>query len=207
VRRVRALHRRLEAEDVRLPSGDRLTVRRLGQLGNLLGMSAGAEELHHLIELPPDSPAFLHDVDAALGFARNPLYAVLHEACWADGGSTRWSAQRLRPEDALWTGEHVFPWMFEEYGALAPMREAAEALAAHEWPRLYDPGQLAANEVPVAAAVYAEDPYVERAFAEETAAATRGMRVWLTNEYEHNGLRVDGGRVLGRLLDLVHGRA
>jgi hypothetical protein len=33
------------------------------------------------------------------------------------------------------------------------------------------------------------------------------MRVWLTNEYEHNGLRADGGRVLGRLMDMVAGRA
>jgi pimeloyl-ACP methyl ester carboxylesterase len=207
VRRVRALHRRLDAEDVRLPSGDRLTRRRLGQLGSLLGMSDGAEHLHYLLELEPGSPAFLHDVDAALGFARNPLYAVLHEACWADGGATRWSAERLRPAGAAWTGEHVFPWMFEEYAALTPLREAAEALAGHAWPRLYDPEQLAVNAVPVAAAVYAEDLYVERAFAEETAAATRGMRIWLTNEYEHNGLRADGGRVLHHLLDLARGRA
>ena len=132
---------------------------------------------------------------------------MLHEACWADGGTTRWSAERLLPEDATWTAEHVFPWLFEEYGALTPRREAADALAALEWPRLYDPDQLAANEVPVAAAVYAEDLYVERALSEETAAATRGMRLWLTNEYEHNGLRADGGRVLGHLLDLVQGRA
>ena len=53
--------------------------------------------------------------------------------------------------------------MFEEYGALAPLREAADILAEHEWPRLYDPERLAANEVPVAAAIYAEDMYVERA--------------------------------------------
>ena len=210
--RVRALRERLERDDVRLPSGDRLTARRLRQLGNLLGMSDGAEELHYLLELPVDSPAFRHDVEAALGFARNPLYAVLHEACWADGGSTRWAAERLLPaeyadEPELFTGEHVYPWMFEEYGALAPLREAADILAEHEWPRLYDAERLAANEVPVAAAIYAEDMYVERAFSEETAAHIRGLRPWLTNEYEHNGLRADGERVLGRLIDLARGRA
>jgi hypothetical protein len=48
--------------------------------------------------------------------------------------------------------------------------------------------------------------YVERAFSEETAAAIRGLRPWLTNEYEHNGLRADGARVLGRLIDLARGR-
>jgi hypothetical protein len=29
----------------------------------------------------------------------------------------------------------------------------------------------------------------------------------VTNEYEHNGLRADGGRILGRLIDLARGRA
>jgi pimeloyl-ACP methyl ester carboxylesterase len=211
-RRVRELHERLGAEDLRLPSGDRLTSRRLRQLGHVLGMSDGAEHLHYLLELPADSLAFLHDVDAALAFARNPLYAVLHEACWADGGATRWSAQRQLPAGyeefpELFTGEHVYPWMFEEYGALAPLREAAELVADHEWPRLYDPARLRENEVPAAAAIYAEDMYVERAFSEETAAGIRGLRPWLTNEFEHNGLRADGGRVLGRLIDLARGRA
>jgi pimeloyl-ACP methyl ester carboxylesterase len=209
--RVRALRDRLESDDVRLPSGDRLTPRRLRQLGNLLGMSTGAEDLHHILELPVDSPAFRHDVEAALAFARNPLYAVLQEACWADGGSTRWAAERLLPaayqdDPELFVGEHVYPWMFEEYGALAPLREAADLLAGREWPRLYDPDRLAANEVPVAAAIYAEDMYVERAFSEETAAHIHGLRPWLTNEYEHNALRADGERVLGRLIDLARGR-
>jgi hypothetical protein len=173
----------------------------------MLGMSDGAERLHYVLELPPESPAFLHDVETGTPFARNPIYAVLHEACYADGGATRWSAQRLLPHDAEMTGEHVFPWMFEEYGALAPLREAADVLAEREWPRLYDEDTLRANEVPVAAIAYADDLYVERAFSEETAALVRGMRLWLTNEWEHNGLRVDGGRILGRLLDLARGRA
>jgi hypothetical protein len=29
----------------------------------------------------------------------------------------------------------------------------------------------------------------------------------VTSEYDHNGLRVDGDRILGRLIDLVRGRA
>jgi hypothetical protein len=95
--------------------------------------------------------------------------------------------------------------MFEDYGALAPLREAAELLAAKEWPRLYDGDRLEANDVPAAAAVYAEDMYVERSFSEETAARIKGLRIWLTNEFDHDGLRKDE-RVLGRLIDLVHGR-
>ncbi|MEA2218208.1 MAG: hypothetical protein QOJ35_834 [Solirubrobacteraceae bacterium] len=209
--RVLALHECLEAGDLRLPSGDRLTARRLRQLGGRLGMSAGAELLHYILERPADSPAFLHDVDAQLPFARNPLYAILHEACWADGGTTRWSAQRMQPADyerepELFTGEHVYRWMFDEYAALTPLREAADLLAARDWPRLYDPQRLAANEVPVAAAIYADDLYVPRALSEQTAAQIRGLRPWITNELHHDGLRIDGERVLGRLIDLARGR-
>jgi pimeloyl-ACP methyl ester carboxylesterase len=210
--RLHALHDRLAAEPLTLPSGDRLTARRLQLLGVHLGMSDGAEQLHHLLELPPDSPAFAYDLEAALPYARNPLYAVLHEAGWADGGATRWAAQRLLPDElaqdpTLFTGEHVFPWMFEELSALAPLREAADLLAQHDWPRLYDPERLAANQVPAAAAIYADDLYVERAFSEETAARIGGLRPWITNEYEHNGLRADGERILDRLLALARGRA
>jgi pimeloyl-ACP methyl ester carboxylesterase len=209
--RLRALARRLEREPLVLPSGDRLSQRRVLGTGDMLGMGDGAERLHYLLELDPDSPAFGHDLEAASSFARNPLYAILHEACWADGGATRWAAQRLLPAgsgepDAL-TGEHVFPWMFEEIGALAPLREAAGRLAEHDWPRLYDPERLAASEVPAAAAIYAEDMFVPRALSEATAERIGGLRTWLTSEYEHAGLRVDGGRVLGRLLDLTRGRA
>ena len=209
--RVREIRRRLDAEDVRLPGGDRLTGRRFRQIGHMLGMGSGAEHLHYILELPADSPAFLHDVDAAGQFPRNPLYAAIHEACYADGCATRWSAERLLPEayddPELFTGEHVYSWMFEDYSALAPLREAAEILANVEWPRLYDADQLRANEVPAAAAVYAEDMYVERVFSEETAAQVRGLRPWVTNEYQHDGLRADGDRILGRLIDLARGRA
>jgi pimeloyl-ACP methyl ester carboxylesterase len=209
--RVRRIHDLVDAGELTLPSGDRLTWRRFRQLGQMLGMSDGAEHLHYLLELAPDSLAFLHDLAGALTFARNPLYAVLHEASWADGGSTRWSAERMLPAqyDAseLLTGEHVYPWMFEDYAGLAPLREAADLLAEREWPRLYDPDVLASNEVPVAAAIYVNDMYVERTFSEETAAAIRGARTWITNEYEHNGLRADGERILGRLIELARGRA
>jgi pimeloyl-ACP methyl ester carboxylesterase len=210
--RVRRLVAHLDAEDVRDPSGDRLTSRRLRTLGNKLGMSDGPEELHYVLERPVDSSAFLHDAGNTLSFTRNPIYAILHEAGWADGGTTRWSAERLRPavydeQPELLTGEHVFPWLFEDLGALAPLREAAGLLAEREWPRLYDEDVLAANEVPAAAAVYTGDPYVPRVFSEETAPRVRGLRTWVTSEYEHNGLRADGDRILSRLIDLVRGRA
>jgi pimeloyl-ACP methyl ester carboxylesterase len=210
-RRVRDIIAELEAEDVRLPNGDRLTSRRFLQVGNALGMSDGPERVHQVIELPLRSRAFLHDIEPGLGFARNPIYATIHEACYADGGATRWSADRLLPEEfreELWfTGEHIFRWMWEDYGALRSHRAAADILSEHDWPRLYDPEQLARNEVPSSATIYVDDPYVDRAFAEETARQIRGMRPWITNEYLHNGLRAGGEHLLGRLIDLIKGRA
>ena len=131
---------------------------------------------------------------------------MLHDACWADGGTTRWAAERVY-DGQLLTGEHMFPSMFGEIAGMRPFRDAAHVLAEHEWPRLYDEERLAANEVPCAAAIYADDMYVPRAFSEETAARTGRMQAWLTNEYEHNGLRAEvGNRVLGRLIDLARDR-
>ena len=209
--RAAAIARRLEREDVRLPSGDRLTARRFRQLGMWLGDSAGFEHLHHVLELPFGSNAFLWDIEAAGRFSRNPIYATLHESSYADGVPTRWSAHRLLPpeaeEDGWFTAEHVFPWMWEEVGALREQRDAAHVLAEHPWPRLYDADRLRSNEVPVVATIYTDDLYVERAFAEETAATIRGLRPWITNEFEHNGIRADGEKVLGRLIDMVRGRA
>jgi pimeloyl-ACP methyl ester carboxylesterase len=195
-----------------LAAGKHYPIHRLRQFGHLLGASDGAEQLHYILELDPISPAFAHAVDNTIEWARNPIYAILHEACWADGGTTNWAAERLLPPETAadatqFTGEHVYPWMFTDIAALAPLRDAADLLADHSWPRLYDADQLARNDVPAAAAIYAEDMYVERTFSEQTAAQVRRLRPWLTNEYEHNALRADGARVLDRLITLARGRA
>ncbi len=209
--RLRDTLRRLDDEDVRLPSGERMTSRRFLQMGNNLGDSAGFELIHHILELPFGSRAFLADAEDTNWFGRNPIYATLHESSYADGVPTRWSAERVMPDEVAqgryFTAEHVFRWMWEDYGQLRSHREAAEILAEHPWPKLYDADQLAHNEIPVSATIYVNDLYVERRFAEETASQIRGLRPWITNEYEHNGLRADGERVLGRLIDLVRGRA
>ncbi len=196
---------------MRLPSGDRLTSRRFRQLGLELGDSNGFEHLHHIVELPFGSLAWLHDIESGVRFTRNPIYATLHESSYADGVPTRWSAARLQPDiveaQGYLTAEHVFPWMFEDYGWLKPHREVAEILAEHPWPKLYDADALRRTTVPVAATIYVNDLYVERDFAEETAALIPGIRTWQTDEYEHNGLRADGERVVGRLIDMLHGAA
>ena len=207
--RLARLLDRCDAGEVRRPDGTLVSRRLLRTIGHQLGMDGGAEAIHYLIERDPSSPAFSHDLAAMLPFgARNPLYAVLHESSYADGGRTRWSADRVQPDDfrgdsTLLTGEHLFPWHFEDSTDLRPYRDIATILAEHDWPRLYDAGLLAEVDVPCAAVIYADDPYVDRTFSEQTADLLPGMRRWLTDEYLHNGLRTAGDRILDRLIELV----
>jgi pimeloyl-ACP methyl ester carboxylesterase len=202
-----------DAGEVLDPHGVPVTRRLLRTIGSKLGMDGGAEAIHYLLERDPHSLAFAHDLAATLPFnARNPLYAVIHESSYADGVATRWSAERVEPDDfrgdsQLLTGEHVFPWHFEDSADLRPYAEVASILSEHQWPRLFDAETLAQVETPCAAAIYADDPFVDRQFSEQTADLLMGMRRWLTDEYLHNGLRTDGGRVLDRLIGLARGTA
>ena len=216
----------LDGHEVRLPDGAPLSVQAFQALGNMLGQGSGSHALHYLLEEPfagdELSDAFLYALQARLSFASGPLYALLHEACYAQGFATRWSAQRVRAEFAgfdpgpaldgdgclLFTGEMIYPWMIEGDPVLRPLREAADLLAERgDWPPLYDPTRLAANEVPVVAAVYYDDMYVDRELSIRTAQAIRGLRTWVTSEYEHDGLRVSAGAVLDRLIRMARGDA
>ncbi|MEU3904333.1 alpha/beta fold hydrolase [Streptomyces goshikiensis] len=232
VERARRIAVHLAETPVRLPGGYRLTVEAFQSLGILLGTGDGSHQLHYLLEdafVPtPDGPAlsdaFLEGVHAQLSFAGHPLYALVHEALYAQdpAAPTAWAAERVRAEhprfDAaktlagdeplLFTGETIHPWHFTADPALAPLRETAELLAARTgWEPLYDPARLAANEVPVAAAVYHDDMYVDTEHSLRTARAIRGLRTWVTDEFEHDGVRAGGPRVLDRLLALVRGEA
>jgi pimeloyl-ACP methyl ester carboxylesterase len=209
----------LDEHEVWLPDGAPLTVRAFQSAGAMLGQADGSHALHYLLEDPfageELSDAFLYAMMDQLSFASGPLYALLHEACYAQGCATRWAAERIRAEFAefdpraatlYFTGEMIYPWTIDADPVLRPLREAAGILAERDdWPPLYDPARLAANEVPVAAAVYYNDMYVDRELSMQTAAAIRGLRAWVTSEYEHDGLRVSDGAVLDRLIGMVRG--
>lgn len=199
-----------DAGEVLDPEGRPLSRRMVRTIGNRLGFDGGSEELHYLLERDPRSAAFRHDVVGLLPFgARNPMYAVIHESSYADGVTTGWSAARVQPDDfgaddsLLMTGEHLFPWHFEEDPGLRPYAEVAGLLADEEWPRLFDPAVLADLDVPAAAVVYVEDPFVERELSLETAALVPSLRTWVTDEYLHGGLRHGGGDLLDRLLRMT----
>lgn len=214
----------LAEHEVRLPSGDRLSPRRFQQLGFDFGASDGFEKVHYLLEGAfvqgatgrEISYTFLRGIENAFAFETNPIFAILHEAIYCQGTASNWSAERVRAEypafeiapgrTVYFTGEMIYPWMFDEYRYLRPLKEAAEILAAYEgWPRLYDVVRLQKNTVPCVAAVYYDDMYVERTFSEETARCIPGLKLWVTNEYQHNALRAEGEVLLDRLLKMLHG--
>ena len=85
----------------------------------------------------------------------------------------------------LFTGEMIFSWMFADYAELRPLAQVAGMLAKEkDWPALYDLDQLAKNEVPVAAATYVEDMYVDYELSKETKEKIRGCQQWITNKYD-----------------------
>jgi hypothetical protein len=61
-------------------------------------------------------------------------------------------------------------------------------------------------QVPVAAAVYYEDLYVDFSLSQATAAQISGIRLWVTNEYMHSGIREDGSRILDQLFAMIKGK-
>ncbi|GAP45686.1 alpha/beta fold hydrolase [Streptomyces azureus] len=229
--RARRIAGHLLTHDVVLPNGYRLTVEAFQSLGIVLGTGDGTHRLHYLLEnafvrTPQGftlSDAFQEQAQGMLSYARHPLYALVHESIYGqDARPTAWSAERVRAEfpqfDAakalagdeplLFTGESIHPWMFDCDPALRPLRETADLLAARtDWTTLYDPARLAANDVPVVAAVYHDDMYVDTAHSLRTARTIRGLRTWITDEFEHDGVRTGGQRVLDRLLALVRNEA
>lgn len=220
VARVSRIADILEAQDIRLPGGDRLTVRRLQALGFDFGMKPGFDRVHWIFdeafvdaEETVLSNSFLAQVEAATAFDTNPLFIALQEAIYGPGPSA-WAAQAerdRRPEFAEsarpvnFTGETVFPWMLEEIAALRPYESATKQLAAHAHPiDTYDAATLAGNQVPVEAAVYFDDMYVDAQLSLDTASKIAGVHAWVTNEYEHDGLRL--GDVAERLFTTLEAR-
>src|SRR5690625_7693764 len=97
------------------------------------------------------------------------------------------------------------PWMFEESRLPRGFAPAVHRLAEREdWPALYDETRLAENEVPVAAAVFYDDMYVDAQLQLDTLSRVGSSTYWVTNEFEHDGIGAD--RTFSRLRELVRDR-
>jgi hypothetical protein len=200
---------------IKLPSEGNLTRRRFQQLGINLGFHGGLDAVHDLVlRAAYDIENFGHltrgslsSIDRALSFDENLLYSILHEPIYCSGEAPNWSAQRILdtefpqfspdrsdPSDKdtpiFLTGEMIYPWMFTDYSELRKVSEVAELIAQDsDWPDLFDEAQLAKNEVPVFAAVYTEDMYVDYELSMQTAGKIRGCKTFTTNVMFHDAIR------------------
>ena len=203
---------------VYLPNGDQLSVERFQQLGLNLGFNDGMATLNFLFEKAfinkKLSYSFLKGVLSIQSFDTNPIFTVLHEACYAQEFSTNWSAYRIldeypefiadKKDELFFTGEMLYPWMLDTYQSLQPLKGAAQILAEKSnWPMLYSEKNLKKNKVPVAAAVYTHDMYVDREYSMQIADVIDNINVWETKSLEHNALRSNGKMVLDSLFTRI----
>ena len=97
----------------------------------------------------------------------------------------------------------IFPWMLDTYPELMAMAQPAQMIAQKdEWPSLYDIDELKRNEVPVYAAVYADDLYVDCDLALDAAKIIKNCQYYLTNRIYHDGLRSRTDNVIETLWKL-----
>lgn len=210
----------LETEEY-LPNGQRFTVEQFQQLGINFGISDSFLPTYYALENAFINVngtyrlryEFLNHIMMEQSFHTHPIYAILHESIYCQGQASDWSAQRIREtlpqfqyqpsQTFFFTGEMVFPWMFSQYTNLAPLKQAAEFLSQKQnWTPLYDAETLSNNKVPVSCAVYADDMFVDMDLTRQTLESIPNSAAWITNEYEHNGLRVDGEHILDRLISM-----
>ncbi|MBT1176240.1 alpha/beta fold hydrolase [Bifidobacterium callimiconis] len=214
--RVAAVADLLAGGEVKLPNGDPFSVRRLQMLGSDFGMKPSFERLHWLIdqafvdgalepgdsgETPVLSTGFAMDVLSRTASYGRPLYWPLQEFIYADGELDQpirwaaWTELQRHPEFAvdarplMFTGEAALPWMFEEDSSLTPFRPVMDVLMEDtRFGRIYDVDQLARNEVPLQAAVYFDDMYVDSSMQLDTLSRIGRSHAWVTNEFEHDGV-------------------
>lgn len=203
-----------------LPTGGEVTETTVQHLGMLLGGNTRVQGLHHALESAVVtisgerrlSAAFLSTLADQFDHAASPLYWLLQESIYSCGAATGWAADRVRQasypeflptaERPRLVGEAALPQDFDEDPALLPLRDLAHALhATDQWGPLYDLEQLARNTVPVAAAVYTPDVYVDRGLSLETAAKVQGIQLWESPDFHHDGIRDDPDTIIGALLE------
>ncbi|KAJ5093848.1 Proline iminopeptidase [Penicillium angulare] len=212
--RVKTIMEHLDTNNVALPSGW-LTPPRFQQLGIMFGFhdivlrAWNDLQIFGILTVPT-----LATIDSNGGMDKNIIYAILHEAIYCQGQSSRWAADRQRSANPAFqitgsqpqiyfTGEMVFKDMLDSYTELSQLRDAAEALAnTSDWPALYDEAQLARNEVPVYAASYIDDMYVHYDLASNTASKIKGIKQFITNTMYHDALRSKSGEVMRQLFNL-----
>jgi len=172
-------------------------------LGRAFGGHGGLDKVHDLVlRMKTDLHQFqfitrptLSSLEAALTHDDNVIYAILHEAIYCENQASNWAAERIgrslkefqwlsgSPQSAasvrdfplFFSGEMIFRFHFDIFPELEKLAPVADILAQEIWPEtLYDQFQLSRNEVPLYAATYVDDMYVDFDLAQ---GATRMVKV------------------------------
>lgn len=159
-----------------MPSGGVLTVRGFLTLGRTFGMHGGLDVVHDLVlRMKSDLAQFkfitrptLFSLEKALSFDEVVLYAVLHEAVYCENEASNWAAEHVgknfkeflwlagSPQSALavreaplyFSGEMIYPFMFDIFPELEKLAPVADLLAKYNgWPDLYDPWQVSHRQL------------------------------------------------------------
>ncbi|EAT76859.1 hypothetical protein HBH56_219540 [Parastagonospora nodorum] len=222
VHRIIKLLSRFGDNTVRVQGGEgALSARRFMQLGIYFGKHGGIDEVHQMVlRADTDLTQFGHltrptvlALEMAQSWDTNVIYALLHEPLYCQGEAANWSAERLLekyPEFSLknvesdkpvyFTGEMIYPFMFDDYPELKKLKTVGQLLAEEkDWPNLYDVEQLKKNEVPMYAAAYVDDMYVDFDLSMETARTIKGCKPFVTNSMYHNAIGAKTDEVLKEL--------
>ncbi|KAF8918203.1 alpha/beta-hydrolase [Mucidula mucida] len=227
IKRVRDIMSYLEANEVKVTNGGRLSPNRWQHLGMDFGMHNGIDRVHQLVfRASKDLELFgkltyktIQLIELSQSFDGSPIFSILHEPIYCQGQASRWSASRTLnsypqfswslvknladTEPIYFTGEMIFPNMFSDYANLRPLKGAAEILAQYDgWGPLFDLEQLRNNEVKVSSVSYFDDMYVDFDLAQDTAAKIKNTEQYVTNQLVHSGLRAAPKDVMGKLFEL-----
>lgn len=185
VERVRQIHAYLSKNTVTLPNGGNLSPRRFLQLGLAFGGSGGYDSVHNLVQAAASdlerlgklSYRTLSNIETSQSWDTNVIYAILHEAIYCQAHqSSRWSAERILKEEPFasvfeyrlenleqdqtiyFTGETIYPFMFDDFAELRPLKLVANLLSEKRWGSLYNTDVLNKIEGPrVAGVSYFDD--------------------------------------------------
>lgn len=150
------------------------------------------------------------------------MYALLHEAIYCENVSSNWAAERVgkvfkefqwlsgysattfaEDQPLFFAGEMIYPFLFKTSPELRDLFLVAEKVALFEgWPQLYNLSQLNQNTVPLYAATYIDDMYVDFELAQKTIKNVKNHKQFITNNMYHNALGCKTSDVLQELFSL-----
>jgi len=166
---------------------------------------------------PTATPGLEQDADCATNWSANSAYRakVDRRSNTADEYNYEVTSAEDSDRPVLFFGEMVFPWMTDDYqecGGLGCTALAHALAAKSDWGPLYNASKMRAalseGKTRCAAAVYYDDMYVD--FDCSMQVTARGgplekCKVYITNDYQHSGIRDDGATLFNKLHGMATG--